>query len=336
MSLTLAALALSVLLVASGQDAPDDPALTEARRLINAGEPLKAVPSLQAIRADAPPDRRARIDLVLGVAYYHADDPARTVETLMPIVDRFPSGSLERREADQVLGLSLFVTGRYADAVPRLEATRQWATGNLDLAYALGRAYIQTQRPDDARRCLAEVFGVAPDSAAAHLVTAQTMIRLEAVPEAEKELARAVAIDPKLPGANLLLGQLALFRGRFEEAAVLTQRELAINPANAMAFSQLGDALVRQSKWDEAIAALRRSTWINPYYSAPYILLGRAYAKKDQPAAAEAMLRQAIDYDPNNRTAHYQLAQLLQQQGRAEEAAREFEMAEKLSRPAAK
>jgi Tfp pilus assembly protein PilF len=42
------------------------------------------------------------------------------------------------------------------------------------------------------------------------------------------------------------------------------------------------------------------------------------------------MLRRAIEYDPNNRTAHYLLAQLLQQIGRTEEAQREFAIAERL------
>ena len=52
--------------------------------------------------------------------------------------------------------------------------------------------------------------------------------------------------------------------------------------------------------------------------------------KKEQPATAEGMLRRAIDYDPNNRTAHYLLAQVLQRLGRHEEAKREFEIAESL------
>ena len=42
------------------------------------------------------------------------------------------------------------------------------------------------------------------------------------------------------------------------------------------------------------------------------------------------MLRQAIQYDPNNRSAHYILGQLLQQMGRLDEAKREFEIAERL------
>jgi Tfp pilus assembly protein PilF len=45
------------------------------------------------------------------------------------------------------------------------------------------------------------------------------------------------------------------------------------------------------------------------------------------------MLRRAIEYDPNNRAAHYLLAQLLQQVGREDEAKREFEIAERLKQP---
>ena len=66
------------------------------------------------------------------------------------------------------------------------------------------------------------------------------------------------------------------------------------------------------------------------FSTGPYILLGQAYAKKGQPATAEGMLRRAIQYDPNNRTAHYVLAQLLQQLGRHEEAKAEFAIAERL------
>ena len=51
---------------------------------------------------------------------------------------------------------------------------------------------------------------------------------------------------------------------------------------------------------------------------------------KDQPATAEGMLRRAIQYDPNNRSAHYLLGQLLQRVGRTDEARKEFAIAESL------
>jgi len=307
--------------------------LTEARWLINAGQPARAIEQLKAIASDQDPAVQLQASLLLGVAHYHADDPAKAVEVLTPIVDRLPRDSFERREAEQVLGLAAVVVGRFAEAVPRLEATRKWAPANMQLGYALAQAYLQTRQADSARAVLADLFKVAPQSAAAHLVAAQMMIRFEMDSLAEPELTKALEKDPRLPSANLLLGQIALFRGRIPDAITFTTRELAIAPGNAMAFSQLGDAYVRQAQWDDAIAALQKSIWLNPYYSAPYILMGRAYMKKDQPAVAEGMLRRAIEFDPNNRAAHYLFAQLLQQTGRGEEAKREFEIAEKLRNP---
>lgn len=301
-------------------------ALAEARTLVDQGKPRAAIDKLQAL--DQP--RRPEVAHLLGVAYYHADEPLRAIELLNGVREKLPEGSLEQREAVQVLGLSYYLAGRFAEAIPFLEATRAWAGHSLELGYVLGLSYIQTHQPDRAREALAPIFQVPVTSAAAHLLTAQMMIRLELEPLAETELKRALEKDAQLPQANLLLGQLAIFRGKFEEGLAFSERELAINPGNAMAFYQLGDAYVRQSKWEEGIVALQKSIWLNPYYSGPYILLGKAYMKKAQPATAEGMLKRAIEYDPNNKSAHYLLGQLLQQTGRIEEARREFDIAERL------
>ena len=302
-----------------------DTAVSEARALLGQDKPAAALERLAKLDAGD-----ARVALVRGVAHYHAGDAARAIEALTPVVPRLSEGSVERREAVQVLGLSHYLAGHLAEAVPLLEETRLWAADNLELNYVLGTVYIQRQQPDKARACIARLFGAAPDSAAGHLLAAQMMIRVEQEALAEAELRGAIAKDPKLPQAHFLLGQIALFRGRHDDAIELTRQELELSPGNAMAWSQLGDAYVRLQAWDEATAALQRSIWINPYYSAPYILLGRAYMKKGQPATAEGMLRRALEYDPNNKAAHYLLGQLLQQGGRDEEARKELEIAARL------
>lgn len=309
----------------AGGEAGSNAVLTEARLLINQGQPRLAIQKLEALEERTRPD----VAHLLGVAYYHADDHLRAIEQLTPLVAAWPAESLQRREAVQILGLCNFIVGRFAEAIPFLEATRVWAA-NPELGYVLGQAYVQTHKPDRAREVFAAAFGVGIDSPAAHLVAAQMMIRLEFEEFAESELKRAIEKDPELPQAHALLGQMAIFRGRLDEGIEWTERELALNPGNAMAFHQLGDALVRQGKWDEGIVALQKSIWLNPFYSAPYIVLGKAYMKKGQPATAEGMLTRAIQYDPNNRTAHYLLGQLFQQMGRLEEAKREFAIAERL------
>jgi tetratricopeptide (TPR) repeat protein len=297
----------------------------EARTLINQGKPNEALQKLAGLDPSDP-----QVAYLQGVAYYHADEPVKAVEKLLPVADKLPADSIERREAVQVLGLSLYLAGRLPESIPYLEKTRAWATKNTELAYILGNVYVLTRQPDKARESYARLFGTAPDTAAAHLLAAQLMVRLEFEDLAEAELKKAIAKDPRIPQAHYLLGQAAIFRGQLEEARTLLGKELELNPGHAMALYRLGDAYTRESRWDEAIAALQKSIWISPYFSGPYILLGRAYMKKGETATAEGMLRRAIEYDPNNKSAHYLLGQLLQQTGRADEAKRELAIAEKL------
>ena len=297
-------------------------ALSAARTSIDEGRPREAVQLLSAWPADDP-----RVAHLLGVASYHADDYARAIDLLAPLVDRFPPDSLERRETIQVLGLSYYVAGRLAEAVPLLEQTRVWAAGNMELAQVLGMAYIQTQQPEKARAALAGAFGVEPDSAGARLLAAQMMVRVEFHEMADAELKAALALDPRLPHAHFLLGQNAVFRNRIDEAIAHFQKELDLNPANAMALYRLGEAYSRAPDWDRAVPVLQRSLWINPYFSGPYILLGRAYLAKGQPQTAEGMLRRAVEYDPNNRSARYLLGQVLQRMGRHEEAREQLQIA---------
>jgi tetratricopeptide (TPR) repeat protein len=314
---------LLAILAALATAAP--PELTAARELINAGKPRDALERLRALDPADP-----RVGHLLGVAHYHAGDPARAIEVLTPLVDALPAGSTELVEATQVLGLCLYLAGRIEPSIPYLERTRAALPGNPDLAYVLGMAYVKTGQAAKARDVWASAFGVTPGSAASHLLTAQMMVRAALDDAAEAEIKLALAKEPNLPHANFLLGQSALFRGRLEESVTLLRRELALNPSDSQALYRLGDAYARQQNWDEAMSALQRSIWINPYFSGPYILLGKAQQRKGNLPAAEGLWRQAIEYDPNNKAAHYLLAQLLQRLGRTEEAKREFETAERL------
>jgi tetratricopeptide (TPR) repeat protein len=308
--------------------------VAEARALLDAGKPDAAIAKLSAegasTRLGTGAERDPRVAELLGVAYYHANDPARAIETLTPEIGRLPRESLERREAVQVLGLSHYLAGHLAEAIPYLEEIQPLVPDDIKLAYALGTAYIQTRQPAKARDAFARTFRVPPGSVAAHLLTAQMMIRLELEEPAQTELKLALEKDPRVPEAHYLLGQIAIFRSRLDEGLTLMRQELAINPAHAMALYRIGEIYSLQQQWESAITSLQQSIWINPYYSGPYILLGKAYAKTNRPAAAEDMLRRATQMDPNNKSAHYLLAQILQQAGRVDEAKQEFAIAEKL------
>jgi tetratricopeptide (TPR) repeat protein len=317
-------LLLALLLFLPATGLTQDIALIEARALLNQGNTKEAIARLQALPANT------RTRQLLGIAYFRANEYVKAIETLTPLYDALPLDSAERKETIQSLGLAHYVLGHLAEAVPFLEQTLAWSHSSNELNYALGMACIQTRQEAKGRAAFARMFRVAADSPAAHLFTAQMMIRVELNEPAEAELKQALTKNPKLPQAHFLLGVIEIQKSRFDEAIAALEKEIELNPGNAMAFYRLGDAYTRQLKWDDAIPALQKSVWLNPYFSGPYILLGKSYLKKRELTNAEGMLRRAVQMDPNNKSAHYMLAQLLQQTGRADEAKRAFALAEKL------
>jgi len=91
----------------------------------------------------------------------------------------------------------------------------------------LGNCYSQAGQIAKAVTVFAAMFGVPEHSAAAHLLTAQMMVRRELNAEAEKALNRALALDPGIPGAHYLLGILAVFRGETESGVQELKKEIA-------------------------------------------------------------------------------------------------------------
>lgn len=308
--------------------------VSEERALFNAGRYDEVIQKLND-QSSASDKSRERTYL-LGLSWYQKREYQRAIPHLEAVIragNEAPGDSSivrEYFECVQALGLAHYLLGHLAESVPFLEQASKRLPNNNELTYAFGMACVQTQQPDKARGAFARMFRVEVDSPAAHLLTAQMMIRVEFEEFADIELKKALEKDPRLPQANYLLGQNAIYKAKYDEGIALLEKELAINPNNAMAYYKIGDAYTRQLKWDEAITALQKSVWLYPFYSGPYILLGKSYLKKRELQSAEGMLRRAIQFDPNNKSAHYILGQVYQQQGRAEDAKREFAISEKL------
>jgi len=302
--------------------------LAQAQKLLEEAKPDEAIKLLRG--ANNAASSEPEIAYLLGVAYNLKRDYVHAVEQLSAAVKRIPQNDAKYRNAVQILGLSHYVLGHPADAIPYLEETSRFIPDSAEIAYALGSCYIQTRNRDKAREVFARMFKVPSSSAAAYLINAQMMMRQRFEVLAEPELQKALELDPKLPQVNFLLAEIAIYNAQIERGIALLQKEVEINPTFAMAFYWLGEAYTRKLAWDEAVGPLQKSIWLNPYFSGPYIVLGKVYLKKGDLQNAEAMLRRATQMDPNNFSAHHLLAQVLQRANRAEEAKREFETAEKL------
>lgn len=262
----------------------------------------------------AAPDAHGR-----AVGLYKQRQYAQAAEAFVEALKQEKPGTPAYRESLVFLGESYYLLARIPQAVECLEKAVTEGVRVNEVFYMLGNGYIQARDPVKAARAFAAMFQVAPESAAAHLITAQMMVRQEFEEFAQKELERALELDPKIPEAHYLMGQLAIFRGQIERGIEEMRKEIAANPNFAMAYYRLGDAHQRREEWDASIPWLQRSVWLNPNYSGPYILLGKAYMKKKELTNAEGVLRRAIRIDPRNYSAHYMLGQTLLQEGKAEE-----------------
>ena len=233
-------------------------------------------------------------------------------------------GTAEYQESVLFLGQSLYLLSKYAEAIPWLEKAVQANATIPEAAYMLGNACMLTGQGDKAVKAFAQLFQVSPDSAAARLTTARMMMHHDLPEEAARQAKAALQLDAKIPEAHFLLGEVAIGRGETQAAISELKAEIAINPGYAMAYYRLGDAYSRVEDWDSAMGPLERSVWLNPNFSGPYILLGKGYFKKKELANAEGVLRHALRLDPQNLSAHYLLGQTLSQEGKSDDAAKEF------------
>jgi tetratricopeptide (TPR) repeat protein len=298
---------------------------SQARKLMTQGKLDEAIADLQTLEASNPGMKG--LDLELGAAYYKKSDFPKAIEYLKRATVADPSNG----EAAQMLGLSYYLGGHPADAIPLLEKVQTWyPRANVDAAYILGICYIQTKDYPHARGAFAKMFDVQSDSAASYLFTARMLFRQEFNPVAEEYALKAAALDPKLPLAHFLLGELYLFQSKVPEAIAEFQKELAINPVNAATYYKLADAYSRIQKFEDAERLLQRSIWLDSTSTGPYILMGKVLEKKGEFELAVRALRRAAAMDPNNPTTHHLLGQAYRDMGKKEEAESEFKFAEQL------
>jgi tetratricopeptide (TPR) repeat protein len=331
-NLLLTLLALSAVSAAQQPDA--SPAIpkptatadfTQIRKLMQQGQLDDAVAQLHALEAQDPAAKGLALEL--GTAYYRKNDFPQAIEYLK----KANTADSANDEAVQMLGLAFFRGGHPAEAIPLLEKVQAWyPRANVDAAYVLGVAYIQTKNYDQARKSFATMFAVRADSAAAYLFTARMLLRQEYDPVAEEYAQKAATLDPKLPLVHFLLGELYLYKSRVPEAITVFETEIALNPAHAATYYTLADAYSRVQKYDEADRLLQKSIWLDSTSTGPFILRGKILEKKGEFDLAVLALQRAATMDPNNPMTHQLLGQAYRNVGKKDDAERELKLAEKL------
>ncbi len=165
------------------------------------------------------------------------------------------------------LGLTLAEAGRAGEAITLLEPLA--AKREPRFANALGVAYSEAGRQDDA----------------------------------EKALRQALELDPELAKAWENLSLVALRRGRFAEARESAEKAIALNPDLHLAWNDLGVALFQLGEREKALDAWARAVAIEPRLWDAQWNLGIQGAALGRKQAAKAALRSFVAGAPPERYA---------------------------------
>jgi tetratricopeptide (TPR) repeat protein len=246
----------------------------------------KAVASAEALIAEEKP--KAELLNLAAMAYEGAGDTEKAYNALRKAIETDPADPVHYIDL-----IDLCMDHQNVDlALEIADIAVQRLPESARLQLQRGVVLAMKGRFEEARDSFKTALTLGPDNGLSHVALALIHMQMDHVPEALEVLRARRANAPDDPLVHWFLGE-ALNRG-------------GAPPGSA--------------EEKEAIEALQKSIALRPDVAEPRILLGKMQLRAgDLPAAAEQLGR-ALELDPGNVSATYQLAQVRQKQGDREGA----------------
>jgi len=184
----------------------------------------------------------------------------------------------------------------------------------------------------EATRFAEAAIAQAPRIANFHNTAGEAWRRQGQPKRALQRLQEAVRLDPAMAMAHQNLALVLCELGQMEEALARCRRALELAPASAEARAALAEILARQARahcaqaqFEVARAAAREATQASASFWGGWAVLAEAENELGDAAQAELHCSLAANLAPDNRDARLNLAHLLREQGRAQEAQSHYE-----------
>ncbi len=171
-----------------------------------------------------------------------------------------------------------------------------------------------------------------PNSPWIHLLLGNAYLSRHDDRGAESEYQQTVQLDPNLPVVHFQLGFLAFKRAAYSIAEDDFRKEIALDRDLADSYLYLGATLRRLGRNPEALPNLKEAVARDPNSPLAYRELAAAQVEANQIAAAAETLRAAQKRFPQEPAFPAQLAALLRRLGQTDQAKKEADLAESLSR----
>lgn len=251
-----------------------------------------------------------------------------------------------------LLAICLSELGRYSEAIKDLEdgyaeppgypGVKRLAGLELVRSYlGLGQhaqaarltAELQLAHPDDpevlfhanrtyrevATRTAFDLARVAPESVWSHQAMGEAYESSQYHDLAIMEYRKALAKEPNRPGLRYRLGEALLAKagetGQASEALENFELELAANPSHAPSAFRAGAIHQAMGRNEKALDYLQRAIALRPDFGEALVALGKLLLELQRGGEAIVHLETAVEADPNNPGARYQLARAYRADG---------------------
>lgn len=186
-------------------------------------------------------------------------------------------------------------------------------------------------------QAIEELYKRAPSSYRVGQISAEVFEAQGKYGEASAQYEQAIAKAPDALNLHYRLGRCLLLDSpspeHLERARQQFEAELKLNPTDAIAEYQTGQILAAQQKPDEALSRYQQALTIRPDFVPAMIAVGKSRAQAKEYSQAVPLLEHAVELQPDNEAAHYNLMLAYRNLGRAGDAQRQKKELDRLQKP---
>lgn len=286
------------------------------------GDTTRAAEVINAALTKSPKSTALRQMLVS--VYVSAHDPASAEAQVRKLIELNPEDFAYRRQ----LALYLVSLNKVDEAQKELENAVAAIPKSNDPKLALADFLTVKRTRADGEKLLRTYIAHDPDNLDLRIGLGTLLQRAGALPEAKATFQEA--LDRDSGGAKSLavrnrIAAIEMDQGNYDAAAKLVAAVLEKNPRDADALTLRGGIELRKNDATAAIEDFRGVLHDQPGLIPVQMKLAQAYVANGNNTLAEETLKAVKDAAPANTTARLQLAQLLIQDKRADDAVKMLE-----------
>jgi choline-sulfatase len=213
---------------------------------------------------------------------------------------------------------------RFAEALPILSEVLARDPDNAFAIVVTGSAQMGMGRYREGIASFRRYLQLVPTSAYAHQWIAVCYLRLGDREAAQREAEATLVVDPRFTDARVLRAGVLAARGAYEPAIAELRQAVATDPAKPAIRLDLARVLAEAGRGAEAKIEYNAILSVQADYAPALTGLGALEASAGDMEAATRHLRRALEIQPDQDEARFDLAQLLDRQGRRDEAVIEY------------